>query len=253
MERLLKAIAPCVDQLSPSRVEWLAKKIAVIDSKQPSIIISEIISGGVASVFINELISAWQVTDVRANELALMLLSARRVAIEKDANQSLELVWTGPVTSVVSARKTEQVLLQIINQAKSELLITSFVAYKVDSIIQALNNACDRGINLFLLLESSVEDGGSIEMDVIAKMKKVIPGAHIYAWKDKALEFEGGRVHAKVAVADKSACFITSANLTGYAMEKNMELGLLINGGLIPGLISDHLQSLVGTNVLKPV
>jgi len=253
MDRLLKAIAACADQLPPGRVESLAKKIAAFDSNQSSLMLSEIVGGGIVSPYVNELISAWQGTDIKANELALMLLSARQVVMQKDANQSIELVWTGPVTSVVSARKTEQVLLQVINQAKSELLITSFVAYKVDSLIQALNSACDRGVQLFLLLESSIDDGGSIEIDVIAKMKKVIPMAHVYAWKDKAIEFEGGRVHAKVAVADKSACFITSANLTGYAMEKNMELGLLINGGTIPGLISEHLKSLVDTKVLLEV
>jgi cardiolipin synthase len=253
MDRLLKAIAACADQLPPGRVESLARKIAAFDSSQSPLMLSEIVGGGIVSPYVNELISAWQGTDIKANELALMLLSARQVVIQKDANQSIELVWTGPVTSVVSARKTEQVLLQVINQAKSELLITSFVAYKVDSIIQALNCACDRGVQLFLLLESSIDDGGSIEIDVIAKMKKVIPRAHVYAWKDKAIEFDGGRVHAKVAVADKSACFITSANLTGYAMEKNMELGLLINGGVIPGLISDHLKALVDTKVLNEI
>lgn len=253
MDRLLKAIAACADQLPPGRVESLAKKIAVFDPNQSSLMLSEIVGGGIVSSYVNELIGAWQGTDIKANELALMLLSARQVVIQKDANQSIELVWTGPVTSVVSARKTEQVLLQVINQAKSELLITSFVAYKVDSLIEALNSACDRGVKLFLLLESSIDDGGSIEIDVIAKMKKAIPRAHIYAWKDKAIEFDGGRVHAKVAIADNSACFITSANLTGYAMEKNMELGLLINGGSIPSLVSEHLKALVDTNILIEV
>jgi phosphatidylserine/phosphatidylglycerophosphate/cardiolipin synthase-like enzyme len=250
MDRLLRAIAACADQLPPGRVESLAKKIAAFDPSHTSLIISEIIGSGVVSPFVNELIIAWQGTHIKSNELALMLLSALQVVIQKDANQSIELVWTGPVTSVVSARKTEQVLLQVINQAKSELFITSFVAYKVDSIIQALNSACGRGVQLCLLLESSVDDGGSIEIDVISKMKKMIPGAQVYAWKDKGIEFEGGRVHAKVAVADKSACFITSANLTGYAMDKNMELGLLINGGAVPGLIADHLRALIATKIL---
>ena len=39
----------------------------------------------------------------------------------------------------------------------------------------------------------------------------------------------------KVAVADGNTCFITSANLTGYAMERNMEAGVLISGGTFPG------------------
>ena len=77
--------------------------------------------------------------------------------------------------------------------------------------------------------------------------------AKVYAWRNKAEEFEGGRVHAKVAVADTSSCFITSANLTGYAMEKNMELGLLIEGGEVPGLIMNHLQALITTKILSIV
>ena len=96
-------------------------------------------------------------------------------------------------------------------------------------------------------------DGGSIDIDVIAKMKKLVPLAKVYAWKNKVDEFEGGRVHAKVAVADNSSCFITSANLTGYAMEKNMELGLLIEGGEVPGLIMNHLQALITTKILSIV
>lgn len=253
MDRLLKAVAVCADQLPPGRVESLAKKIAAFEPGQSSLLLSEIVGGGILSPYVIELISAWQSSNIRASELALMLLSARQVVIQKDANQSIELVWTGPVTSVVSARKTEQVLLQVINQAKSDLIVTSFVAYKVESIIEALNNASKRSVKLILLLESSIEDGGSIEIDVIVKMKNAVPSSHIYAWRDKAAEFEGGRVHAKVAVADKSACFISSANLTGYAMEKNMELGLLINGGSIPALISEHLNALIDTNVLTKV
>lgn len=104
-----------------------------------------------------------------------------------------------------------------------------------------------------MLLESSQDDGGSIEMDVIAQMKKLIPLAKVFAWKEKSAEFERGRVHAKVIVADRASCFITSANLTGYAMERNMELGLLIEGGGVPGLIMDHLQALVATKVLTSV
>jgi phosphatidylserine/phosphatidylglycerophosphate/cardiolipin synthase-like enzyme len=90
-------------------------------------------------------------------------------------------------------------------------------------------------------------------MDVIAQMKKLIPLARVYSWREKSGEFENGRVHAKVAIADRSSCFITSANLTGYAMEKNMELGLLMEGGDVPGLIMDHLQALVSTKVLTLV
>ena len=57
----------------------------------------------------------------------------------------------------------------------------------------------------------------------------------------------------KVAVADGRMCFITSANLTGHAMEKNMEAGVLISGGRIVKLLDEHLRSLVDTKIVSPL
>jgi len=82
----------------------------------------------------------------------------------------------------------------------------------------------------------------------------LVPQAQLYAWRDKAEVFSDGRVHAKVAVADGNTCFITSANLTGYAMERNMEAGVLVSGGgHIPRLLDDHLRSLVDTRLITPM
>ena len=79
------------------------------------------------------------------------------------------------------------------------------------------------------------------------------PGARLYGWLKKTDEFADGRVRAKVAVADGKVCFITSANLTGHAMEQNMEAGVLLSGGQIPRLLHDHLQALVDTKTVSPV
>ena len=87
-------------------------------------------------------------------------------------------------------------------------------------------------------------------MDVIGKMRKLVPTVRLYGWLNKADEFAEGRVHAKVAVADRQLCFITSANLTGYAMERNMEAGVLISGGNIPNTLHLHLSALIDTSVV---
>lgn len=102
-----------------------------------------------------------------------------------------------------------------------------------------------------MLLESSQGHGGSINIDVIGRMRGLVLGAQLYAWRDKTGDFADGRVHAKVAVADKGSCFITSANLTGYAMEKPMEVGVLISGGPVPRLLADHLVSLHQTKIIQ--
>lgn len=43
---------------------------------------------------------------------------------------------------------------------------------------------------------------------------------------------------------------LSSANLTGHAMEKNMEAGILIRGGTIPEKLHKHLDALVTTKTL---
>ncbi|CFV69670.1 phospholipase [Burkholderia pseudomallei] len=182
-----------------------------------------------------------------------MLLAASHVFTKAANQQSVELVWTGPTTPFVSARRTEQALLQVINAANQTLFITSFVAYDVSTIVKALNAANDRGVIISMLLELSLDHGGSITFDAIGKMRTLVPTARLYAWRDKVDPFSEGRVHAKVAVADGKMCFITSANLTGHAMEKNMEAGVLISGGRIPRLLDDHLLALVETKVVSPV
>lgn len=176
-----------------------------------------------------------------------MLLAACHVFTKATNQQSTELVWTGPTTPFVSARRTEQALLQVINAAEHTLFITSFVAYDISTIVKALNAANDRGVIIVMLLELSQDHGGSITFDAIGKMSTLVPAARLYAWRDKSDPFSDGCVHAKVAVADGRICFITSANLTGHAMEKNMEAGVLITGGQIPRLLDSHLNSLIET------
>jgi phosphatidylserine/phosphatidylglycerophosphate/cardiolipin synthase-like enzyme len=184
-------------------------------------------------------------------ELSAMLYSAAYIYKKATSEQTIELVWTGPMTPFVSARRTEQALIQVINAAKRSLFVTSFVAYDVSTIVRSFNEAHARGVSIVMLLESSQDHGGAINFDVLGKMKNLVPEAKLYTWRDKTNEFLDGRVHAKVAVADVSQCFITSANLTGHAMEKNMEAGVLISGGPIPQLLERHLRSLIDTRIVE--
>jgi phosphatidylserine/phosphatidylglycerophosphate/cardiolipin synthase-like enzyme len=116
--------------------------------------------------------------------------------------------------------------------------------------LKALDEASRRGVFGSMLLESSRDHGGSITIDAIGTMKTLLPTAQVYAWRDKAEPFADGRVHAKVAVADATICFITSANLTDFAMERNMEAGVPIKGGRLPRLVDDHVRALVETKVV---
>lgn len=253
MDELLDAIAALVSLVSPEKVQAIAARVRRTEASKAASTLPSVVGTPVASTVVEQLAAAWKNSAVSSGELASMLLAASHIYTKAASEQSTELVWTGPTTPFVSARRTEQALLQIINSAEQSLFITSFVAYDVSTIVKALNDAAERGVTITMLLESSQDHGGSINIDVIGKMRGLVPGAQLYAWRDRTGDFADGRVHAKVAVADKTSCFITSANLTGYAMEKNMEAGVLISGGRIPRLLDDHLQSLVDTKLVVPV
>lgn len=253
MERLLEAVTAVVCLVSPEKVRALAGVIRKIEGTKTNAALSDVVGTATARAVVDRLVDAWQATSVGAGELALMLLAASHTFENVSKHQSTELVWTGPTTSFVSARRTEQALLQVIGTARQTLFVTSFVAYDVSTIVKALNDASTRGVSISMLLESSQDHGGSISFDVIGKMRTLVPSAKLYAWRERAAPFTDGRVHAKVAVADGAVCFITSANLTGHAMDRNMEAGVLLTGGQIPKLLQEHLQALVDTKTVSPV
>jgi phosphatidylserine/phosphatidylglycerophosphate/cardiolipin synthase-like enzyme len=60
-------------------------------------------------------------------------------------------------------------------------------------------------------------------------------------------------LHAKCAVADRERLLISSANLTEFAFTLNMELGVLIRGGPLPGRVEDYLTALIDSRVLHPI
>lgn len=253
MDELLDAIAALVSLVSPEKVQAVAIRVRQTEASKAAVVLSSVVGTPVASIAIEQLVATWQAAKLSPDEVASMLLAASHVYKKVVSEQSTELVWTGPTTPFVSARRTEQALLQVINSAEQSLIITSFVAYDVSTIVKAMNAANDRGVVISMLLELCQEQGGNISFDAIGKMKNLVPAASLYAWREKDDQFSGGSVHAKVAVADGRLCFITSANLTGHAMEKNMEAGVLISGGRIAKQLDEHLRSLIDTNVVTCV
>ena len=71
----------------------------------------------------------------------------------------------------------------------------------------------------------------------------------------RALELEGpaGVLHAKVVVIDDEAVFVTSANLTEAALDRNIEVGLLVRDRALAASMSSHFQVLIDRGLLRPL
>lgn len=250
MQSVLESIIGLVANSPPDKCEQLASAVRKLPSPKEANVLIGWAANPSAHGRLHKLIAAWRASDLPAAELAGMLVGASAAYHHAKAEQDIELVWTGPSSTLVATRKTEQALLQVIEAARARLFITSFVAYDVASVLNGLRKALERGVRVSLLLEASEAHGGGVSIDGLGKMKVALPEAKLFSWIEKGDGFAGGKVHAKVAVADESFCFVSSANLTGHAMEKNMEAGVLIRGGAMPRNLHRHLEALVTTHVI---
>ena len=252
MRNLLAAVSELVSIVSSDRVAALATKVRGIDAAKAGDLGAGVLSAKAGNA-LKGLVDAWRASTASGETLAAMLLAAAHAFRHAESLQKVELVWTGPTTELVPARRTEQALIQVINAAKHRLFITSYVAYDIESIAKALRSAAERGVKIEFLMELSSAQGGKVSIDPIGNLRNIVPDAWFYIWKDKDAAFVNGSVHAKVAVADGLFCFITSANLTGYAMDQNMEAGVLISGVPLPEQLHRHLEALVITGVIVPI
>jgi cardiolipin synthase len=188
-------------------------------------------------------------------ELAPMLevaLAAKR------SRQTAELVWTGPSTPVVPVRQTEQVLCDLIRCAERRLTMTSFGIFQVPRLVEELEQSLGRGVALRIVLgDREWHSDQEIDRQRHQLGRVVAARALLLQWPpERRPRDEHGRaglMHAKAAVADSRIAFLTSANLTEAALERNMELGVLIRGGHLPAGIDRLIDALLECGEMQAV
>ena len=253
--KLLDLLVSISVDLSPRTVEELADRIGRLSDSKDSRQLLSWATTSKAKGFVEELRRLWgKVPEVSPTSLKLALFASSRTNKTISGRQSIELIWTGPKTEGVALRQTDQALLEVISSASKELLVVSFVAYNVDTITKAITKTIRNGIDVKMILEPENLQGGKVTFDSISRVKEMIPGIPVYRWplekRERNQQGRYGTLHAKCAVADDHVAYISSANLTGFAMELNMELGVLIKGGDIPRRIKDHFDELIVRGLL---
>lgn len=203
------------------------------------------------------LCSAWAGEEaLSGRSLALAVRVAADAVADTRGEQQVSVVWTGPASYEVPVRATSTVLTDVIAEARHELIVVSFAAYKVADVVQALRSATDRNVTVRLVLESVADSMGKLTHDAKLAFDTLPDGVEFYVWPaERRVTPAGGHaaMHAKCAVADGQIAFVTSANLTGAAMADNMELGLVVRGGDVPRRIAAHFNALISARDLRAV
>lgn len=192
---------------------------------------------------VDRLNAAWADNpDLPGAALAVALDSVQAAQRVADVPE-VEVVVTGPDSPAAPVRLTSEVVRQLIDQATQRVTLVSYAAYRMASVISALDAAVARGVNVNLILESAenLEGGG---------------GAHAYAkyrtyqWPPDRREPPDAKLHAKAVIIDNRDVLLTSANMTNAAYDKNIELGVLCRGGGVARQVQAHFDALIARGVL---
>lgn len=180
--------------------------------------------------------------------IALALQAAAHAVATTIDEQHVEIAWTGPATEAVPVRRVDQVVYDMIDSAQDEVLLVTYAAYKAERALRALRDAADRGVHLKLVIELAQESGGKISFDGFQAFRTALPSAQVFYWpldrRKRNASGSYGSMHAKCLVVDRSRAIVSSANLTDYALEANMELGLLVERALAVRLV-EHFDQLI--------
>jgi phosphatidylserine/phosphatidylglycerophosphate/cardiolipin synthase-like enzyme len=254
MDKLPLLIAEFVSDAPMETVNSFHDQIVGWDMADPSLSRVRILSG-IANpqnkTTVSVILDVWEkdYPDLSSSAISLMI-----EAVQESRNQSnnpiLDLVWTGPESSIIPLRRTDQTLLDLISSARDSLLIVSFAIYKASAIIDAIEAAIKRDVCTTIILET--DDGKDRKIThsgIVTFSKNIFRLANFYTWpienRTKDIHGHYGSLHAKIAVADENRLFVTSANLTDYAMEMNMEMGILVQGGQLPEQVKQHFEELI--------
>ncbi|MGW1159676.1 DISARM system phospholipase D-like protein DrmC [Streptomyces sp. NPDC002519] len=160
-------------------------------------------------------------------------------------------VWTGPSTPAVPVRATAQVLVDVIDDARDELLAMTYAARPYPALTRALTSAAERGVTLHVVVETLTGARGLLQGREPAEAFASVPGLTLWHWARGSADHPHSRQHAKLAVADRRTLFLGSANLTESAAHRNIEAGVLVTGGEAPKRAAEHIVELQRLGVLR--
>ncbi len=134
-------------------------------------------------------------------------------------------------------------------------MLVSYAVYAIPNIQDAVVRAAERGARITVVVETPSKLAAQNEYSTLRALgDDVASHSTVYYWpKVKRKADESGKLgilHVKCVVGDGMQLFLSSANLTKYAFELNMELGVLFTGGTEPQKVEMVFAQLIQEGLL---
>jgi phosphatidylserine/phosphatidylglycerophosphate/cardiolipin synthase-like enzyme len=202
---------------------------------------------------------------MQPRHLALMLrLLGEERQQRSRAEDFTELVWTGPEVTGSTTRDTAVVVRDLFAGAKRSVLVACFAIYQGRELFKALANRMEEVPKLRIRIFLNVPRPGQIELSESQILEHFAQTFRTIQWPGRTLPdlfydprsllenpSERASLHAKCVVVDEERAFITSANFTEAAHERNIEAGVLLSVPGIAKALCSQFETLVSRGILK--
>jgi len=187
--------------------------------------------------------------------------------VEEATSRALrpDLVWSGPEVPGLHARDTRRVYEELLGSAERSLLASTYAFFDGPKAFHVLARRMDERADLrvTLLLNIQRKRGDNSAADQVVRRfadrfwTADWPGLSRPSvfYDPRALEPDGPAsvLHAKAVVVDDEVVFVTSANLTEAALDRNIEVGLLVRDRAAAASVASHFQVLIDRGLLRPL
>ena len=216
--------------------------------------------GGEHRDVILQVLREWERLGVSAAASGVWLRSLARAAERAPAP---DFVWTGPEVPGLHARDTRRVYDELIGAAQRSIWVCSYAFFDGPRAFATLAARLDANprLEVTLLLNVERRRGDTTADDSLVRRfadrfwGEAWPGAArprvYYDPRSVADDGPAGVLHAKAVVADAEAMFVTSANLTEAAFDRNVELGLLVRDRTLAETAVLHFRTLIERGLLR--
>jgi phosphatidylserine/phosphatidylglycerophosphate/cardiolipin synthase-like enzyme len=193
---------------------------------------------------------------------ACLELVGQSAASRPSLEDLVDLVTTGPEAVGVANRSTGVVVADLFRSAQRSVLVAGYAIYQGQRIFQTLAERMERcpemHVRMFLDVPRSRGDTSAIS-NQIARFVQAFktsqwpdraPMPHVYCC-EQIMETENGKpgsLHAKCIAVDDQRVFVSSANFTEAAQERNVEVGLLVRSAVLSERLTRFFEALVDSH-----
>jgi phosphatidylserine/phosphatidylglycerophosphate/cardiolipin synthase-like enzyme len=176
-----------------------------------------------------------------------------------------DLVWSGPELLGVHARDTRRVYEELLGSAEHSVWVCSYAYFDgpkaFDVLARRMDAKPDLRVTLLLNIQRRRGDT-SASGELVRRFADRFwgtdwPGSSrpLVYYDSRSLDLDGpsGVLHAKAVVADEEALFVTSANLTEAAWDRNIEMGLVVRDRALAASALSYLVALIDRGLLTPL